>query len=74
MPAPGGLFQSDGWTETPYGPVPAAPGLGRAAGWTPRARSGWALLVEATIEQVAIPETAPPLIHFRGRYASRLTG
>jgi 3-hydroxy-9,10-secoandrosta-1,3,5(10)-triene-9,17-dione monooxygenase reductase component len=69
-PAPGGLFAGDGWTQTPYGPVPAD-----AAAWAgcrlDGARGyGWTLLVEATVERVEILGTDEPLIHYRGRYRS----
>jgi flavin reductase (DIM6/NTAB) family NADH-FMN oxidoreductase RutF len=70
MPAPGGLFAGDGWTETPYGPVPADAPAWIACRLDTARPYGWAVLVEATIEQVAITGVAPPLIHYRGRYAS----
>lgn len=68
FPAPGGLFATGDWTETPYGPVPADGG-----GWTgcrlDGAREyGWALLVEATIEVVELSGDTAPLLHHRGRY------
>jgi flavin reductase (DIM6/NTAB) family NADH-FMN oxidoreductase RutF len=68
MPAPGGLFRSERWRDTAYGPVLA--GLDtwagcRLAGSRPY---GWGLLVEATIEHVEIGPDADPLLHYRGRY------
>ncbi|MET8362465.1 flavin reductase family protein [Micromonospora sp. NPDC005252] len=68
FPAPGGLFATGTWTETPYGPVPTD-----AGGWVgcrlDTAREyGWGLLVEATIEVVDLAEEATPLLHYRGRY------
>jgi len=69
MPAPGGLFAGDGWTETAYGPVPA--GAGTWAGCRPDGHRpyGWGLLVEATIESIQLDQTGGvPLLHFRGRY------
>ncbi|NUT32992.1 MAG: flavin reductase [Hamadaea sp.] len=68
MPAPGGLFRDDGWEQTAYGPVPAG-----ASAWAgcllDEARPfGWALLIEATIEQITLGEGEGPLLHHRGRY------
>ncbi|MBO4205116.1 flavin reductase [Micromonospora echinofusca] len=68
FPAPGGLFATGEWIPTDYGPVPAD-----AGGWVgcrlDGAREyGWALLVEATIETVALAEEGTPLLHHRGRY------
>ncbi|GAA3742883.1 hypothetical protein GCM10022225_28050 [Plantactinospora mayteni] len=70
FPAPGGLFATDEWTRTPYGPVPGGAGIGGWAGCRlDGAREyGWALLVEATIETVELAGTAAPLLHHRGRY------
>ncbi|HET9516828.1 MAG TPA: flavin reductase family protein [Actinoplanes sp.] len=68
MPAPGGLFAGDGWTETDYGPVPT-----RAVTWagcrvdTTR-EYGWGMLVEATVETITLGPDPEPLLHFRGRY------
>jgi flavin reductase (DIM6/NTAB) family NADH-FMN oxidoreductase RutF len=70
-PAPGGPFKLAEWHDTEWGPVPAA-----AATWAgcrlvdePPREVGWALLVEAVIEQVELgEEQATPLIHRRGRY------
>ncbi|HEX6870762.1 MAG TPA: flavin reductase family protein, partial [Micromonosporaceae bacterium] len=72
LPAPGGPFAGRDWQETEHGPV-----LTGVTGWVgcrlDQARPmGWALLVEATIVSVRI-DTAndpPPLIHYRGRYAT----
>jgi 3-hydroxy-9,10-secoandrosta-1,3,5(10)-triene-9,17-dione monooxygenase reductase component len=71
MPAPGGLFAGDGWTETDYGPV-----LAGATSWAgcridANRPYGWALLVEATVEITTIEDSSDsPLMHFRGRYRS----
>jgi 3-hydroxy-9,10-secoandrosta-1,3,5(10)-triene-9,17-dione monooxygenase reductase component len=68
MPAPGGLFASGDWTDTGYGPVPAAAGTWagcRVAGHRP---CGWAVLLEATIEDLRLDAAPVPLVHFRGRY------
>lgn len=67
LPAPGGLFkQGETWTPTSYGPV-----LGQT--WAgcrlDQARPfGWALLVEATLEQITLGPAEPPLLHHRGSY------
>ena len=68
MPAPGGLFRAQPWTDTAYGPVLAD--LGTWAGCRlDRARPyGWGLLVEGTVEQVEVGPPGDPLTHYRGRY------
>jgi flavin reductase (DIM6/NTAB) family NADH-FMN oxidoreductase RutF len=68
LPAPGGLFRSDQWRETDYGPVLV--GLGTWAGCRLAASRpfGWGLLVEATIEHVEVGPDTDPLAHYRGRY------
>jgi flavin reductase (DIM6/NTAB) family NADH-FMN oxidoreductase RutF len=68
MPAPGGLFRSEQWLDTDYGPVLA--GLGTWAGCRLRASRpfGWGLLVEASIERIEIGPEIEPLTHYRGRY------
>lgn len=70
MPAPGGPFAAGGWIETDYGPVPAGAATWAGCRLEAHRPCGWALLVEAVIETVrADPAPAPPLIHYRGRYA-----
>jgi 3-hydroxy-9,10-secoandrosta-1,3,5(10)-triene-9,17-dione monooxygenase reductase component len=68
MPAPGGLFRSDEWLDTDYGPVLA--GLGTWAGCrlTEARPCGWGLLVEATVEHIEVGPDLDPLVHHRGRY------
>ncbi|MEV4535558.1 flavin reductase family protein [Asanoa sp. NPDC049518] len=68
MPAPGGLFRSGQWTQTPFGPVPADAGAWVGCRLDGAREFGWGLLVEATIEHVEIRGDGPPLIHYRGRY------
>jgi flavin reductase (DIM6/NTAB) family NADH-FMN oxidoreductase RutF len=68
MPAPGGLFRAEAWTDTEYGPVPAD-----VLSWTgcrlDVARPyGWGLLVEATVAHVELGAPDEPLVHYRGRY------
>jgi 3-hydroxy-9,10-secoandrosta-1,3,5(10)-triene-9,17-dione monooxygenase reductase component len=68
LPAPGGPFRGQEWTETGYGPVPAGTG-GWAGCRVDQARPyGWGLLVEATVEQVELGAPGEPLVHLRGRY------
>lgn len=69
FPAPGGPFTLGSWTDTEWGPV-----LDGNAGWlgvrmvdsAPR-HVGWALLVEAIVEHIAVSDE-PALTHVRGRY------
>ncbi|WP_041833012.1 flavin reductase family protein [Actinoplanes sp. N902-109] len=71
MPAPGGLFASGDWVGTDYGPVPAGRNTWAGCRLDAERPYGWALLVEATVETVAIGGAAGvPLMHFRGRYRS----
>ncbi|GAA4594946.1 flavin reductase (DIM6/NTAB) family NADH-FMN oxidoreductase RutF [Actinoplanes octamycinicus] len=69
MPAPGGLFATGEWRETAYGPVPAHAGAWAGCRLDGSRPCGWALLVEAVIEEASFPAATPPLVHFRGRYA-----
>jgi 3-hydroxy-9,10-secoandrosta-1,3,5(10)-triene-9,17-dione monooxygenase reductase component len=68
MPAPGGLFRGYEWTETRYGPVPADARSWAGCRLDDARPYGWALLVEATVEQVEIGAPDNPLVHYRGRY------
>ncbi len=68
MPAPGGLFASGTWRETPHGPVPADAGTWAGCRLDGARRYGWALLVEATVERVELGPAGEPLVHYRGRY------
>lgn len=68
MPAPGGLFATGDWTETPYGPVPAHIGTWAGCRLESHRPCGWALLVEAVIETVQAGPEPAPLVHYRGRY------
>jgi flavin reductase (DIM6/NTAB) family NADH-FMN oxidoreductase RutF len=68
LPAPGGLFSSDEWRETGYGPVLAGVPTWAGCRLDTARPYGWGLLVEATVEQVEIGEPADPLVYFRGRY------
>ena len=67
LPAPGGLFRGDAWSQTDFGPVPAGHGTWagcRLDGYRP---FGWGLLVEASIEHLEVGD-GEPLVHHRGRY------
>jgi flavin reductase (DIM6/NTAB) family NADH-FMN oxidoreductase RutF len=68
LPAPGGLFVGYRWEPTRWGPVMA--GRSTWAGCRlDRARQfGFAMLVEATLEQIADGAPEEPLVHYRGRY------
>jgi 3-hydroxy-9,10-secoandrosta-1,3,5(10)-triene-9,17-dione monooxygenase reductase component len=67
-PAPGGLFAQDRWRDTPYGPVPADAFTWAGCRLESSRPCGWALLVEATIDQVTVGRDEPPIVHYRGRY------
>lgn len=74
-PAPGGLFVQEPWRETGYGPVPGDAGTWAGCRLDDARRYGWALLVEATIEEIVVageddPADASPLAHYRGRYGT----
>lgn len=68
MPAPGGLFRGDEWTDTPYGPVSADHHTWVGCRVDATRPFGWGLLVEATIERIELGGDAAPLVHHRGRY------
>jgi flavin reductase (DIM6/NTAB) family NADH-FMN oxidoreductase RutF len=67
MPAPGGLFATGDWRETPYGPVPARPYTWAGCRLIGARPAGWALLVEGEPVDVELSDEEP-LIHHRGRY------
>jgi 3-hydroxy-9,10-secoandrosta-1,3,5(10)-triene-9,17-dione monooxygenase reductase component len=80
MPAPGGPFRDGAWFDTSYGPV-----LDSASAWAGCRLDGvraigWRLLVDATIEHIALDSMPAdqgegstveqtPLVHYRGRYS-----
>jgi 3-hydroxy-9,10-secoandrosta-1,3,5(10)-triene-9,17-dione monooxygenase reductase component len=68
MPAPGGLFATGEWTETPFGPVPRHAGTWAGCRLESRRPCGWALLIEAVIESIEAGPATAPLAHYRGRY------
>jgi 3-hydroxy-9,10-secoandrosta-1,3,5(10)-triene-9,17-dione monooxygenase reductase component len=68
MPAAGGLFAQEVWTETAYGPVLADPVAWAGCRFDTARPYGWGVLVEATVEQVSLDGSAEPLVHHRGRY------
>jgi flavin reductase (DIM6/NTAB) family NADH-FMN oxidoreductase RutF len=67
LPAPGGLFQGYGWSETPYGPVPVEPRSWAGCRLADARPVGWSLLVDGVLEHVELVD-ADPLVHHRGRY------
>lgn len=77
LPAPGGLFkQGERWADTGFGPVLATAPTWAGCRLDDARPFGWALLVEATIMEVTLPDPAddqaaplePPLLHHRGTY------
>ncbi len=68
FPAPGGLFAGGDWTDTEYGPVPAAAGTWAGCRLDSTRPCGWALLLDGVIETVRTGTIGIPLIHYRGRY------
>jgi flavin reductase (DIM6/NTAB) family NADH-FMN oxidoreductase RutF len=68
LPAPGGLFAAGEWIETPYGPRPAHAATWAGCRLDGARQCGWALLVEAVIEEIETGPAAAPLVHHRGRY------
>ena len=67
MPAPGGLFATGEWRQTPYGPVPAYPCTWAGCRLVGARAAGWALLVEGEPVEVELADEEP-LIHHRGHY------
>jgi 3-hydroxy-9,10-secoandrosta-1,3,5(10)-triene-9,17-dione monooxygenase reductase component len=67
-PAPGGLFAQEEWRDTPHGPVLATASTWAGCRLDASRRFGWALLVEGTIEQIALGVEDLPLSHYRGGY------
>lgn len=71
LPSPGGLFRTDEWRQTEWGPL-----LTSASAWVgvrlqPEPREvGWSLLVDGVVEQVELGESTAPLGHRRGRFHS----
>ncbi len=67
-PAPGGPFGLTAWRETRWGPVLAAAVTWCGARVDVAREVGYAVLVDAVVEQVEIGADGPPLGHYRGRY------
>jgi flavin reductase (DIM6/NTAB) family NADH-FMN oxidoreductase RutF len=68
MPAPGGLFATGRWHQTPYGPVAEQARTWAGCRLDDSRAYGWSRLVEATVESVQLDGAAVPLLHHRGRY------
>lgn len=68
MPAPGGLFAADGWTQTEAGPRPAEVTTWMAVTVLDLHELGWRLAVTGRLDQVEIGADDDPLVHRRGRY------
>jgi 3-hydroxy-9,10-secoandrosta-1,3,5(10)-triene-9,17-dione monooxygenase reductase component len=71
FPAPGGPFTGHGWRDTEFGPVLAELSTWAGCRLASTRPCGWALLVEATVEQAELgaPDAAT-LLYYRGRYHS----
>lgn len=67
-PAPGGPFGLAEWRQTRWGPVLAAASTWCGARLDDWREVGYAVLVDAVVEQVEVGEDEPPLAHYRGRY------
>jgi flavin reductase (DIM6/NTAB) family NADH-FMN oxidoreductase RutF len=68
-PAPGGPFRQADFSDTPWGPVPAADGRTWAGLAITEAREvGWSLLLTGEVEHVVLAGETTPLVHHRGRY------
>jgi flavin reductase (DIM6/NTAB) family NADH-FMN oxidoreductase RutF len=70
MPAPGGLFKQEPWTQTPYGPIPAGTTTWAGCRLDGSRPFGWGLLVEASLVEITLGDAVPPLLHHRGRYTT----
>lgn len=73
-PAPGGVFRTQRWLDTPFGPVPAA-----VSGWAGcrvqrTEELGWQLLVVGQVAQVELSEPQQPLVWWRGGYRTLASG
>jgi 3-hydroxy-9,10-secoandrosta-1,3,5(10)-triene-9,17-dione monooxygenase reductase component len=69
MPAAGGLFALEPWTQTPWGPVLAQRATWLGARLEQARQVGWSLLVQAVVEHVEVDGGDwHPLVHYRGRY------
>jgi 3-hydroxy-9,10-secoandrosta-1,3,5(10)-triene-9,17-dione monooxygenase reductase component len=69
VPIPGGPFQ-DGWIETAYGPLRAGAYTWAGCRLDDAIPLGYGELLIATIDSVQLGGVEPPLIHYRGRYAT----
>lgn len=67
-PAPGGRFRIAAFEQTSWGPRLAAAGTWVGARLVAETTVGWSVLVTCEIDEVAIGEDSPPLVHRRGRY------
>jgi flavin reductase (DIM6/NTAB) family NADH-FMN oxidoreductase RutF len=67
-PAPGGVFTLGTWADTDWGPRLEGTSAWAGVRLTGTSEVGWSLLLDTTIEHVAIGEEQEPLVHRRGRY------
>lgn len=68
MPAPGGLFATHEWVQTPAGPRLADVTTWTSVEVTELRDLGWRLLVTGELGQTEIGSDDDPLVHRRGRY------
>ena len=74
MPAPGGPFRLTEWTETEWGPVPAAVQTWAGCRLVDARPLGWPLAVEGELEHIELGDESDPLMHRRGRYFTATGG
>jgi 3-hydroxy-9,10-secoandrosta-1,3,5(10)-triene-9,17-dione monooxygenase reductase component len=74
VPVPGGPFGGAGWIADPAGPRPSGAPTWVACRVDDIRPLGWGRLVVAAIDEVHLGDPAPPLVHYRGRYADGAIG
>ncbi len=67
-PAPGGPFRMADFEQTTWGPRLRAAQTWAGARFVEETTVGWSALVTCEIDEVAIGDDTPPLVHRRGRY------
>jgi flavin reductase (DIM6/NTAB) family NADH-FMN oxidoreductase RutF len=68
MPAPGGGFAQEAFTDTVWGPRPESATTWAGARLEDAREVGWSLLLTAVLEHVELGDETDPLLHRRGRY------
>ncbi len=67
-PAPGGPFRLGDFEQTTWGPRLVGADTWVGARLVEETAAGWSVLVTCEVDQVAIGDDTPPLVHRRGRY------